>query len=590
MATLDTATNPPHLLGAMRALIVDDDPDMRALCEVALTALGHDVSAHETGEAALRAYEQEDFPLVVLDWLMPGMDGLEVCRRIRAMPKGDRSVILVITARKEAGALEKVLAAGADDYVSKPIDIDLLNVRMGVAERTAENVLERKRAEAELHDTMLQLRRSRDDLRSILNELRIGTAITDAEGVVTFLSRPGQRMLGRSQDVAHGRAWTTVFPFDEEAFSAVRAMAERPRSERSKVPVNIARSDGQPLSLEIDIKDDPRDAQQKIFFLYDVSEVHALRRELDSRARYHDMVGKSKGMREVYELIRDVAPVDSTVLILGETGTGKELVARAIHHASRRKDGPLISINCAGLTESILTSQLFGHRRGAFTGAFEDHKGLFEAADTGTLFLDEIGDIPMAVQTNLLRVLQEREVTRVGDTKPRKIDVRVIAATHQSLNAGVADGSFRQDLLYRLRVVSIRLPPLRERREDIPLLTESLLAECRAVTGKNVEAISHEAMRVLVDFDWPGNVRELKSALEAAVIRCRTAVIHPEDLPTEVFDPSGQEPIVADAKDEKTTILNALRQAGGNRTAAAKLLGISRATFYRRLSVLEIDV
>ena len=234
----------------------------------------------------------------------------------------------------------------------------------------------------------------------------------------------------------------------------------------------------------MDVKDDPRDARGKIFFLYDVTEVHDLRRLLDERAQFHDLLGKSKAMQLVYQQIRDVARVDSTVLIEGETGTGKELVARAIHSSSHRKDKPFVAVNCAGLTESLLSSQLFGHKRGAFTGAIEDHQGLFEAANGGTLLLDEIGDIPMTVQNQLLRVLQEREIVRLGESRPRKIDVRVLAATHRSLSDEAAKGNFRSDLFYRIRVARISLPPLRDRREDIPLLAASFLAQFSAAEWK----------------------------------------------------------------------------------------------------------
>jgi DNA-binding NtrC family response regulator len=278
------------------------------------------------------------------------------------------------------------------------------------------------------------------------------------------------------------------------------------------------------------------------------------------------------------------------VLIEGETGTGKELVARAIHFSSRRKHNPFIALNCAGLTDSLLGSQLFGHRRGAFTGAVEDHKGLFQAADGGTLFLDEVGDIPANVQTSLLRVLQEREVVRLGDSKPLKVDVRVLAATHHNLVDDVARGTFRSDLLYRIRVVRIHLPPLHQRREDIPLLVSHFLGQCGAATGKHVGGISTDAMGILLTYRWPGNVRELKSAVEYGIVRSKGPVIEATDLPAEIIDGAtspGTLPEAAGA-DERQRLLAALAAAKGNRVAAARLLGMSRATLYRRLAELNI--
>ena len=275
----------------------------------------------------------------------------------------------------------------------------------------------------------------------------------------------------------------------------------------------------------------------------------------------------------------------ATVLIEGETGTGKELVARAIHFASHRRDKPFIPVNCAGLIESLMESQLFGHKRGAFTGAIADQQGLFEAADGGTLFLDEIGDMPLPVQPHLLRVLQEREITRIGESRPRKINVRVLVATHHYLSKQVAKGQFRMDLLYRIRVATLRIPLLCERLEDIPPLVGAFLGQYRATMGKLVQTIDSKAMRVLMDHTWPGNVRELQSAIEFAMIRCQGETIRLEDLPPDLVSGAVSRSFATDdtVADEKQRLLSALKQTGGNRTAAARLLGIGRSTLYRRM-------
>jgi DNA-binding NtrC family response regulator len=382
-----------------------------------------------------------------------------------------------------------------------------------------------------------------------------------------------------------------MFALDPEETAELEALMQKPAGQRTKIALHLDRADGRRVWLEADVKDDPRDPRGKIFFLYDVTEVHDLRRLLDERAQFHDLLGKSKVIQLVYRQIRDVARVDATVLIEGETGTGKELVARAIHASSHRKDKPFVALNCAGLTESLLSSQLFGHRRGAFTGAIEDHQGMLEAANGGTLLLDEIGDIPMTVQNQLLRVLQEREIVRLGETRPRKIDVRVLAATHKNLTDEAVKGNFRSDLLYRIRVARISMPPLRARREDIPLLTASFLGQFSATGDKPVTEVSHDALRLLVDYPWPGNVRELKSAIEFATIRCQGAVIQAEDLPPEIHQTGDfMSAIPGDPlAGEKTRFLQALDRSRGNRALAARLLGISRATLYRRLADLKID-
>ena len=453
------------------------------------------------------------------------------------------------------------------------------------------NVTARKLAENQLQEVFRQVEKSRNDLGSILNELRIGTAMTDENGRVVFLSAAAQQMFAKPDVNRVDMPWNDLFALDPEDTVQLQALIQKPPEARAKIPVHLDRTDGRRVWLEVDVKDDPRDARGKIFFFYDVTEVHDLRRLLDERAQFHDLLGKSKAMQLVYQQIRDVARVDSTVLIEGETGTGKELVARAIHSSSHRKNKPFIAVNCAGLTESLLSSQLFGHKRGAFTGAIEDHQGLLEAANGGTLLLDEIGDIPLTVQNQLLRVLQEREITRLGESRPRKIDVRVLAATHRNLSEEAAKGSFRSDLFYRIRVARISLPSLRARREDIPLLAASFLAQFSAASGKRVTELSHDGLRLLADYHWPGNVRELRSAIEFAVIRCRGAVIQPDDLPPEILQPADFENVIPGDPlvDDKARFLQALERSRGNRALAARLLGISRATLYRRLADLKIS-
>ncbi len=320
-------------------------------------------------------------------------------------------------------------------------------------------------------------------------------------------------------------------------------------------------------------------------------EIGILQSELE-RGRFGKMVGRSTPMRSLYEKIEEIAAGDWTVLIEGETGVGKELVARALHAASPRKNGPFIATNLAGLSDSLVASQLFGHRRGAFTDAVSDQQGLFEAAEDGTLFLDEIGDASETLQVSLLRALEEREVVRIGETTPRKFNVRVIAATNRNLGASAAGGEFRKDLLYRLRVARISIPPLRERGDDIALLAETFLDEARATTGKARIRFAHHTVRRLLTHHWPGNVRELRNAIDHAAIHCKGSTIQQYDLPPEFHEKStgtGAIPRELSTPDqERDRITEALKQTAGNRSGAARLLGISRATLYRRLESLGI--
>jgi PAS domain S-box-containing protein len=461
--------------------------------------------------------------------------------------------------------------------------------RAEAALRQAHAELERRVQErtAELAQTNALLEKSRDDMLSIINQLRLGSAMTDPDGCLTFLSEAAQRVFGACQKEILGQHWERVFPFQAQDKAQLKAMFERPPMQRTRIPAYLETAEGARYWMEIDLQDDPHDPRRKIFLFYDVSEVHDLKPLPDEEPDFGNLVGKSKLMKLVYQQICDLARLDSTVLIEGETGAGKGLVARAIHDWSDRKGKPFIPVNCAGLTESLLGSQLFGHRRGAFTGAFETQQGLFEAANGGTIFLDEIGDMPCSVQTNLLRVLEEREITRLGESLPRKIDVRVIVATNHDLDQEVVRSQFRPDLLYRIRVARIHLPALRERREDIPLLVDFFLRQYRAVTGKPVRDVSQEAMQTLWQYSWPGNVRELKNAIEFALIRCKGLVLNVEDLPPEIIAAVCPSPDAA-LEQEKQRVLAALEQTKWNHTEAARLLGISRATLYRRIASLQI--
>jgi Nif-specific regulatory protein len=321
------------------------------------------------------------------------------------------------------------------------------------------------------------------------------------------------------------------------------------------------------------------------------SENLRLREEIDIE---HDMVGESAAMREVYRFVAKVAPTESSVLITGESGTGKELVARAIHRNSGRARGPLVAVNCAALTESLLESELFGHERGAFTGAIAQKKGKFEVADGGTLFLDEVGELPLSLQAKLLRVLQEREFERVGGLRPLRVDVRVIAATNRDLRADRKEGRFREDLFYRLNVVSCRMPPLRERRDDIPLLASYFAQKHGRRMGRGIAGVSRGAQAVLMSHDWPGNVRELENAIERAVVLGSGEEIRAEDLPEELMErpralsaeTAGYHQTVLAEK--RRVILDAIQQARGNHTEAAARLGINPTYLSRLIRNLEL--
>jgi two-component system response regulator AtoC len=331
-------------------------------------------------------------------------------------------------------------------------------------------------------------------------------------------------------------------------------------------------------------------------------EVTALRQELEKQHKFHDILSKSPRMHDVFELISHVARTNSTVLIVGETGTGKELVARAVHDSSPRREAPFVAVNCAALPESLLESELFGHERGAFTSAVGQRKGRFELANGGTIFLDEVGEIPLPMQAKLLRVLQERRFERVGGTQTIEVDVRVVAATHRDLLRLAKEGKFRDDLYYRLNVVKVDLPPLHERPEDIPLLAEHFVQKFRRVS-RCAKEIAPETMETLLQYRWPGNIRELENAIERACVTSRGELIGPENLPAEIVKPTGpraghqvdlSRPLAEQVAEltaafEQRYLRMALKKTRGHVGRTAVLTGLSRRTITEKLALYQID-
>ncbi|MCW8917828.1 MAG: sigma-54-dependent Fis family transcriptional regulator [Gammaproteobacteria bacterium] len=589
----------------MDVLIVDDSETVLLLLQEVVAQRGHRVTACIHPACALEAFQEAPYPLVLMDWVMPGMSGLELAGKFRSLPGGESCYILMITGRAEPDDLARALDAGANDYIVKPCDISVLNVRLTIAEKQSRLLADRYRSEKELDKTLAKLASSHNDMREILNHICIGTVLTGESDEILFVSNTACSMFEAENQRCLGKSWQQAFPFKHADMLQITEMARRKESEREKLHLHLRTPGNHYYWVDLMIRDDPRGERSRIFLFQDMTEVRDLRQRLDDKSQFQDIVGKSRPMMLLYQQIHEIAPSDITVLIDGETGAGKEMVARAIHDLSHRNKNPFIAVNCAGLADALLTSQLFGHVRGAFTGAIKDQKGLFEAAEGGTLFLDEIGEISVAMQTALLRALQEREVTRVGENLPRKVNVRIIAATNRDLDKEVAAGNFRADLMYRIRVAHLRLPPLRERLEDIPLLVNLFLVRYRAASGKEMLQLGQSALRRLTDYSWPGNVRELENAIEVAALRCKGHVIEAADLPLSLQDqkaPAREGATIplgaaaaprtaqADETPERQRILDALTQARGSRKEAARLLGMSRATFYRRVEQHEIEL
>ena len=435
--------------------------------------------------------------------------------------------------------------------------------------------------------------------RAILESISDGVFTVDESWRVTYFNRAAERITGVSREEAIGRPCYEVFSSSmcEHDCALEKTLSTgEPRINKSCFIID---SEGNriPISVSTAVL---RNAQGEITggaeTFRDLSEVEQLRREL--RGEYHlgDMVSRSPSMRRIFDVLPTIAQSDSSVLIQGETGTGKELLAKAIHSLSHRSEGPFLAVNCGALPAELLESELFGYVRGAFTGADRDKPGRFAAARGGTLFLDEIGEIAPSVQIKLLRVLQEKAFEPLGSNKSLSADVRIITASNRDLEQLVREGGFRSDLFYRINVIRLDLPPLRERKEDIPLLVEQFIQRFNQLQNKNIPGIRSEALSLLGAHDWPGNIRELENVIERAFVLCPNGqFIETSHLPEE-FHPAdasrskkGGDIRSSRRISESQAILRALANTHGNRSAAARELGIHKSTLYRKIRALGLE-
>jgi len=451
-------------------------------------------------------------------------------------------------------------------------------------------------------------------INQIIDTMADGVFTLDKDGRVTSWNRSMEHISGYTADEAMSKTCQILKCsrcFGKKCPSGIRScqILKEGKSEAKECILTHKAGHHVPVIKNARVV---RDENQKIIGVVetvtDLSEITRARQEaeealirLGEKHRLDNLIGKSHEMQKVFAAINAAAASDATILIMGESGTGKELVAGAIHQRSMRKTSPLIAVNCSALTESLLESELFGHVKGAFTGATNHRTGRFEEADGGTVFLDEIGEISPYIQVKLLRVLQEREIERVGDSKTRKVNIRIMAATNRDLYRRVQEGHFRDDLYYRLKVFPIVLPPIRKRKDDIPLLTRHFIARQNRKTGKDIKGISQYAMRVFMDHSWPGNVRELENAIEHAFVLCNRDQIEISDLPLEIRQPRDEcRPGAiagADAKKarigkdlSKEELMELLETSRWNKAEVARRLGVSRTAVWKYMKKWEIPL
>jgi PAS domain S-box-containing protein len=432
----------------------------------------------------------------------------------------------------------------------------------------------------------------------ILNSIADGVFTTDNDGKITFMNKSAEDITGFSSKEALGRHCFDIFRADICQSRCALKETLKTKKEIINLPATILKKGGQKVPISIStavLKNERGEIIGGVETFRDLSAIEELKKELSQKYTLGDIISKNHLIHDIFNILPNIAESDSTVLIQGASGTGKELFAKAIHHLSRRKEKPFIKVNCGALPDTLLESELFGYVKGAFTDAKKDKPGRFALANEGNIFLDEVGDMSPSLQVKLLRVLQEKEYEPLGSTSPRKTDVRIIAATHQDLSKLVNEGKFREDLFYRLNVVRIELPPLSQRREDIPLLVDAFIQKFNAKMGKQMMGVSDQALRLLLKYDYPGNVRELENIIEHAFVLCGGNRIDIDCLPKErtmnreeiksFMPPEEKYPF---EKAEAEVLERTLKKHQGNRIHTARELGISRATLWRKIKKYRI--
>jgi PAS domain S-box-containing protein len=443
--------------------------------------------------------------------------------------------------------------------------------------------------------------------KKVVDTIKDGVMIVDTEGTIVSVNKAVETMTGFSKDEMLGKTcgmlncnifelarkhrgdhWCVLFKTGSMKMRRCTLMTKDGRYVHVLKNASLLHdADGKVIGAVETVTDITEIIEKD-------NQIAAFRRELRSEDGFHGILGMSRPMQQVYSLVSNASQSDAPVIIFGESGTGKELVAKAIHKTGIRKKNPYVKVNCAALNEALLESELFGHVKGAYTGAYRNRIGRFEAAQKGDIFLDEIGDLPLSTQVKLLRVLEEKIVERVGDNQSIPIDVRIISATNQDLNELVEGGLFREDLFYRINVIPIIVPPLRDRVEDIPILAESFFRRIQLKNNKKIEGISNDAMGLLTEYSWPGNVRELKSTFEYAFVTCQEEMIQPYHLPPDILKgrrmpTASHNPSPDKDKMKKQQLIEALKESGGNQSKAAMILGVSRVTVWNRMKKYGIN-
>lgn len=564
-----------------KILIVDDEENIRFGFEMILADQGYDVLTAVDFDSALEIISDTDLDLIITDIILGGHTGIDLLHEIKT--RKIQCPVIMITGEPNIETSAEAVRLGAFDYISKPIRKQAL-LRIATLGLQHKKLLDNKK-QLEMDNL-----RVRQHMEAIFRSLKDAVITIDNNLQVIEANDAVNQICGFSGKEIIGENFADIQTFCSQ--SCMTILKETLKTQKTigefSVECNHAEHNGQVVLLTGSPLKDPDPGSPSlgaVLVVRDITRLTTLERKLKERHQFHRIIGKSHSMQKIYTLLENLSDTDTTALITGETGTGKELVAHAIHTHSMRREKPFVKVNCSALAENLLESELFGHVKGAFTGAVNNKTGRFQMADQGTIFLDEFGDISPLIQLKLLRVLQEREFERVGDSTPIKIDVRIIAATNCNLKEKVALGEFRQDLYYRIKVVEIPIPPLRERREDISLLSNHFLHRFNGQFKKQIDDLSNEVMNTFMNYPWPGNIRELEHAIEHGFVLCQGRTMMLDHLPVEI-----REQLRTDGPNRlgksspgKEEIILALNKTGWNKSKAARLLKIGRRTIYRKI-------
>ena len=577
-------------------LYIDDDQMSRELIGDFLRENGYSVLLAENGEEGLNLFARYAPDLVLLDLRMPHMDGLEVLKHLRS--RDNDLPVLVISGVGDMEDVIQAIRTGATNYVVKSLEnLDILKEATELAIGQLELLREKRRSQQKLAEALEEKSFYLTQLEAVFDSLPDGIMTVDAQGKIFKLNHSMYSICPLGLELCVGKTISELGAENGEYCLRIleRTLREKREFVNCQVECPYLRQFQKTyLTTSVPLYNSREELVGANLLIKDISRQEKLEEELKDRRQFRNMVGKSPPMQQVYKKIRKLLDVDSTVLITGESGTGKECVMETLHYSGCRGDGPLCRVNCSALSESLLDSELFGHVKGAFTGAHQDKTGRFEAAHKGTIFLDEIGEISHNIQLKLLRVLESKSFERVGSSKTISVDVRIIAATNADLALKVQQGDFREDLFYRLKVFNIHVPALRERKDDIPLLVDFFCRHFSREFNKEVIGVSDEVMRIFMSYDWPGNVRELKHALEHGCLLSSGGRVSVDDLPLELMEHNRhKQKEVKQVKPRELTkkdLEQALARAHGNKARAAELLGIHRKTLYRKINQLSIPL